>query len=79
MSQPTSKLNHRLREEVTTQQQFAQGNVALEFATAEEMLRADAAQTAVPPAVVERLQKSIDQEPRPARSWWQRLFEKSAD
>ncbi len=77
MSQPTSKLNHRLHEDAVTRQQFSQGNVAVEFASAEEMLRADAAQTAVPPAIAERLQKSIDQEPRPARSWWQRLFEKS--
>lgn len=77
MSQPTSKLNHRLREEAVTQQQFNQGNVALEFANAEEMLRADVAQTAVPPAVAERLQKSINQELRPPRRWWQRMFHQS--
>lgn len=79
MSQPTSKLNHRLREETTTRQRFEQGNAVLEFASAEEMLRADAAHTAVPDAVAERLRESINQEPRPARRWWQRMFKPSAE
>ena len=50
---------------------------ALEFATAEEMLRYDAAQTPVPARIVERLQKSAADIAPPARSWWQRLFRRA--
>jgi hypothetical protein len=73
MKRNTTRLNQQEREQ-TTQQQSAQRQTAVEFVSAEEMLRHDAAQTTVPPAVAERLQKSIDREPKPARSWWQRLF-----
>lgn len=47
---------------------------AREFASAEELLRHDASQTTVPPAVAERLSQSIQKEPKPERSWWQRLL-----
>jgi hypothetical protein len=47
----------------------------IEFASAEEALRCDAAQTVVPPRVAERLRESIRREPRPILApWWQRLF-----
>ena len=46
---------------------------AREFATAEELLRHDAGQTQVPPAVAKRLDESIQREPLPARPWWRRL------
>lgn len=55
-----------------TSQQF----VAREFATTEELLRHDAAQTEVPPVIAERLSKSIENLPRPSRSWWQRIFKR---
>ena len=74
MSQPTSRLNQRQREEVTSQQQGAQNTAALEFAAAEEMLRHDAGQIPVPPTVAERLQKSVASEPAPPKSGWQRLL-----
>ena len=74
MNRPTSKLIQRQREEIASQQQSAQETAALEFASAEELLRHDAAQAPVPPAVAERLQKSIANDPKPERSWWQRLF-----
>lgn len=45
---------------------------AREFATAEELLRHDAGQTAVPPAIAERLAQSVQNLPRPAPRWWQR-------
>lgn len=51
-----------------------QENTAREFATTDELLRHDAAQTEVPPIVAERLSKSIEALPRPSRSWWQRMF-----
>ena len=73
MKRHTTKLNQHEREQ-TTQQQDTQQQTAVEFASAEEMLRHDAAQTAVPPAVAERLQRSVEQEPKPTRSLWQRLF-----
>lgn len=45
-----------------------------EFASAEELLRYDAAQTKVPPSVAERLDKSLQNEPKPTRSLWRRLL-----
>jgi hypothetical protein len=48
-----------------------------EFATPEEMLRFDAAQTTVPPAIAERLKKSIGAETKPGQPWWRRLLGES--
>lgn len=46
-----------------------------EFSGAEELLRYDAQQTPVPPAIAQRLQQSISELPAPARqSWWRRLL-----
>lgn len=46
-----------------------------EFATAEELLRFDAAQTAVPPQIAERLKQSTSNlPPPPRRSWWKHLL-----
>jgi len=45
-----------------------------DFANAEEMLRHDAIHTPVPPAIAERLEQSLAQLPRPARSWWRRIL-----
>ena len=44
-----------------------------EFTSAEELLRHDAAHTVVPATVAKRLGESIQLEPKPERSWWQRL------
>ena len=74
MNRHTSKLNQHEHQETTLHQQNAQQQTAVGFASAEEMLRHDAGQTPVPPAVAERLQRSLEQEPKPARSLWQRLF-----
>ena len=74
MNRHTSKLNQHEQEAATLQQQNAQQQTTVEFASAEEMLRHDAGQTPVPPAVAERLQRSVEQEPKPPRSLWQRLF-----
>ena len=80
MNRPTSRLQHHKHEhehelqQTGTQQQNSQQQAAVEFATAEDMLRHDAAQTPVPPAVAERLQKSLESEPKPSLSWWRRLF-----
>jgi len=47
---------------------------AREFASVEELLRYDAKQTPVPPEIAQRLGRSLQSEPRPARSWWRRWF-----
>jgi hypothetical protein len=47
---------------------------ATEFATVEELLRHDSEQNAVPIEVAERLNRSIAAEPKPARSWFKKLF-----
>lgn len=73
MKRHTTRLNQHGHEQAT-QQQGTQQQAGMEFASPEEVLRHDAVGTTVPPAVAERLQKSIDQEPKPVRSWWQRLF-----
>jgi hypothetical protein len=62
------------------QEQLASASIgktaAREFATAEELLRHDAAQTEVPPVIAERLTKSIQNLPRPSRTWWERLLKR---
>lgn len=45
-----------------------------EFASAEEMLRFDAAQTSVPPGIAQRLRESTTELPRPKPSWWKRFI-----
>ena len=54
--------------------QQTQKSSALEFASAEEMLRYDAANTAVPPEIARRLRKSTADVPAPKMSWWKRWF-----
>jgi hypothetical protein len=57
------------------QQQLAQTQQteAREFATAEELLRADADQTQVPAEVATRLDESIQRESKVKGSWLRRL------
>ena len=54
----------------------SQQTPAREFASAEELLREDASQTTVPPAIAERLSQSLQREPKPERSWWKRLLDR---
>jgi hypothetical protein len=67
------KFNPQQQEHASELQQAAQ-NTAREFSTAEELLRYDAGQTTVPPAIAQRLQKSSADLPKPTRSFWKRLF-----
>jgi len=53
-----------------------QAQQARDFASTEELLRYDAAQTAVPAIIAQRLAKSAEGLPRPKKSWWARLFGK---
>ena len=74
-------MKHRIKLSQEQQQQHAAENqtqqqAAREFASAEELLRYDAAHTTVPPAIAQRLQKSTRPSgatPRP-RSWWRNLL-----
>jgi hypothetical protein len=72
---PQSRLNSQGQEQ---QQQGAeqqgQHSAAQEFATVEEMLRHDAEQTPVPPAIAQRLQESLNEAPAPPQSWWRRFL-----
>ncbi len=69
-----TKLNSTEQQQQHAAEQQAQQPSALEFATAEELLRYDAANTAVPDAIAQRLQKSAGDLPAPKLSWWKRLF-----
>ena len=55
-------------------EQQTQQTASGEFASAEEVLRYDAAQTSVPPEIAERLKKTAADLPAPKRSWWKRWF-----
>jgi hypothetical protein len=77
MKPPVSKLDQKEHQHTATSaaslQQQAQA--AQDFATPEDMLRHDAAQTPVPPAVEQRLQQSLEQlPPSPPQPWWRRWF-----
>jgi len=71
MKQQT-KLSQEQQQQATEHQ--TQQPAAREFATAEELLRYDAAHTPVPPVIAQRLQKSTSELPRPNRAWWKRWF-----
>ena len=56
-------------------EQTAHAHAAREFGASDELLRFDAAHTAVPPEIAERLKKSAAGiAPPPKRSWWRNLF-----
>jgi hypothetical protein len=70
----TTRLHSQEQEQTVAQQQAAQTQTVVEFATADNMIRHDAEQTEVPPAVADRLQESLKHEAPPPRGWWKRLF-----
>ena len=76
MSNQDRQLRHETEQEQnTTQQNSSTSHAALEFNTAEEAIRHDAAGTALPSAIAERLKKSIEQAPPPGpRPWWKKMF-----
>jgi hypothetical protein len=65
------KLTSQEQQEISETQ--TQQSTAREFATAEELLRHDAAQTKVPPTVAKRLDESLQNQPKRTRSLWRRL------
>ena len=75
MNSDKQRFQHRPAEEQTTEQQQTTGQPAgLTFDSVDELLRYDNLQTTPPPSIAERLKISLEQEPRPKRSWWQRLL-----
>jgi hypothetical protein len=68
------KLTGEQQQQQLAAQQQTQQQAVREFATAEELLRYDAAQTVTPPSVGQRLAQSSAGLTPPKRSWWQRLF-----
>jgi hypothetical protein len=75
MNPDPSKLRQEHRQvEQSAELHLQQSQAAQDFASADELLRADAAQTPVPERIAERLKESIAREPKKTLSWWQRLF-----
>ena len=72
MEPKPSKLRHEQNQE-TSEQTGAQ-ETARSYSSVEEMLRDDAASNGPPPALAHRVADSIAKEPKPARTWWQRVF-----
>ena len=70
-----AKLRQNQQEQQNLTEKTTAQQAALEFATGEEAIRHDASQTALPPAIAERLRKSIEQEPRKSHEpWWKKMF-----
>jgi len=67
---------HSSQEQEQLSEVGAQQTSPLEFASAKELLQHDAGQTVVPPEIAERLARSIQNEPKPARSWWRRFLDR---
>ncbi|MBI4658101.1 MAG: hypothetical protein HY735_04485 [Verrucomicrobia bacterium] len=75
MKPDPSKLRQKAQEEQAAAfEQTHPKRAALQFASAEEAIRYDAGETAVPPQIAQRLNESIAREPKPAVSWWRRWF-----
>jgi hypothetical protein len=72
MDHSSKRLQHKQDQELAAVHHQQQGATARQFTTPEEVLRFDAAQTQVPPAVAERLQKSVSREPQTPSPWWKR-------
>ncbi len=67
---------HTSQEQEQLSQMQSQERSALEFATPEDLLRHDAKEVSVPPEIAERLARSLQNESRPARSWWRRFLDR---
>ncbi len=72
MDPKPSKLRQEQKQEMI--EQTGAQETARVFSSVEEMLREDAATNPPPPALAHRVAESIAREPKPARSWWQRIF-----
>ena len=66
-----AKEHAEVQAEQTAQQRSEPGR---QFASAEELLRFDAAQTAVPPQLRERVLRQVEAEKSTRQPWWKRWF-----
>lgn len=76
MNPEQSKLRQRQQaeqEQATSEVQSTQAQ-GQEFATVDDLLRHDSEQNPVPPAVAERLGRSLEAEPKPRQPWYKKLF-----
>ena len=71
-------MKHEKKFESQEQQQTSEAQsrqtTIREFTSVEELLCFDAKRTDVPPEIAQRLSRTLQNEPRPARPWWRRLF-----
>jgi hypothetical protein len=65
----TNQQQEQAAESHTTKQ------AAKEFESVERLLRHDAAQTVVPPAIAQRLRESLNEPSAPRPPWWRRLLD----
>jgi hypothetical protein len=76
MSAEQSRLRQEQREEQKNEEIQASGQgEGNERATVEELLRYDSEQNPVPPGVAERLGRTLENEPKPEKPWYKRIFE----
>jgi hypothetical protein len=70
-----TKLSQEQQNTEAHQTHETQQQAAKEFATAEELLRFDAAHTVMPPGIAKRLEESMGKAaPAPRRPWWKSLL-----
>ena len=62
------------QEQQRTSEAQSQQTTIREFTSVEELLRFDAKQTSAPLTIAERLNQSLQNQPRPRRPWWRRWF-----
>ena len=77
MERKSSKLEQHQHPELEAQLHSQTAPAGTAFESVDELLRHDAAQTALPPQLETRLAQSIENTPPPARSWWQRWLGKN--
>jgi hypothetical protein len=70
------QIKHASQEQEQLSKVESQQNSTLEFVSSDDLLRHDANQTDVPPEIAERLARSIQNEPKPERSWWRRFLDR---
>ncbi len=69
-----SKLNPSEQQYTTELNQGGEQLVQREFASAEELIRHDAAQVSPPPTLLARLKVSLAEEAKLKGPWWRRWF-----
>ncbi|HAB18740.1 MAG TPA: hypothetical protein PLX89_12065 [Verrucomicrobiota bacterium] len=69
---PNSKIVVRSVEETASATESVQSQTGLEFASPEELVRHDRAQTPIPPTLTRRVEESVANLPPAAKPWWRR-------